>query len=357
MRQGKNIRTQNRRKKMAAVIAGASVLTAFFLYRTGQLYLEKRALAEEVLQWHQDADGNREQSAVDRIEYQGKIYRRNTYVKAILCMGIDRPGSLKETMVAGSGGQADAIFLVAQDVARDKVEILMIPRDTMTEITLTDLSGNVLGRDIQHLALGYAYGDGRDKSCQYMKEAVSNLLGGLAIDGYMAISMSALPIINDGVGGVTVTVKEQGMERVDSEFIYGQTVTLKGRQAEKYIRCRDTGQAQSALGRAERQKSYIEGLLQAAKIKSGKDDSFVSGLLKEMEPYMVTDMTKDRYLDMALAFLGGNQDLGESDMMTLPGKAVETPIYDEYHPDKSQIRPIILDMFYREETADTDIGK
>ena len=79
----------------------------------------------------------------------------------------------------------------------------------------------------------------------------------------------------------------------------------------------------------------------------------MSGLLKEMEPYMVTD----RYLDMALAFLGGNQDFGESDMMTLPGKAVETPIYDEYHPDKSQIMPIILDMFYREETADTDVGK
>ena len=183
MRRRKNIRIQNRKKWMAAVIAGASVLTAFFLYRTGQLYLEKRALAEEVLQWHRDVDGDREQSAVDRIEYQGKIYRRNTYVKAILCMGIDRPGSLKETMVAGSGGQADAIFLVAQDMARDKVEILMIPRDTMTEITLTDLSGNVLGRDIQHLALGYAYGDGRDKSCQYMKEAASNLLGGLAIDG------------------------------------------------------------------------------------------------------------------------------------------------------------------------------
>ena len=140
MRQGKNIRTQNRRKKMAAVIAGASVLTAFFLYRTGQLYLEKRALAEAVPQWHQDVDvdGDREQSAADRIEYQGKVYRRNTYVKAILCMGIDRPGSLEETMVAGSGGQADAIFLVAQDMARDKAELLMIPRDTMTEITLTD---------------------------------------------------------------------------------------------------------------------------------------------------------------------------------------------------------------------------
>lgn len=356
MRRRKNIRFQNCKKRMAAVLALASVLTAFFLYRTGQLYLEKRALAEDVLQWHQEQDFDGEESKIDRIEYQGKLFRRNTYVKAILCMGIDRPGSLEETMVAGSGGQADAIFLVAQDIARDKVKILMIPRDTMTEITLTDLSGNVLGRDIQHLALGYAYGDGRDKSCRYMKEAVSNLLGGLAIDGYMAISMSALPIMNDGVGGVTVTVEEQGMERVDPEFIYGKTVTLKGTQAEAYIRYRDTGQAQSALGRAERQKSYIEGLLQAAKIKSGTDDSFVSGLLKEMEPYMVTDMTKDRYMDMALAFLGG-QELGMTDMLTLPGKAVETPIYDEYHPDKPQIQPIILDMFYREETDGMYKGK
>ncbi|MFQ9703455.1 MAG: hypothetical protein ACLR0U_17195 [Enterocloster clostridioformis] len=62
---------------------------------------------------------------------------------------------------------------------------------------------------------------------------------------------------------------------------------------------------------------------------------------------MVTDMTKRQIFGHGLAFLGGNQDFGESDMMTLPGKAVETPIYDEYHPDKSQIRPIILDMFYR----------
>ena len=62
-------------------------------------------------------------------------------------------------------------------------------------------------------------------------------------------------------------------------------------------------------------------------------------------------------MDMALAFLGGGQELGVTDMLTLPGKAVETPIYDEYHPDKPQIQPIILDMFYREETDGMDKGK
>ena len=73
-------------------------------------------------------------------------------------------------------GQADGLFLIAQDTVRNTVKILMIPRDTMTDIMLTDLSGNELGKDLQHLNLAYAYGDGRERSCEYMAEAVSELL-------------------------------------------------------------------------------------------------------------------------------------------------------------------------------------
>ena len=79
----------------------------------------------------------------------------------------------------------------------------------------------------------------------------------------------------------------------------------------------------------ERQKTYIKGFLDAARNKSRLDDSLIPDLMKEIEPYMVTDMTKDRYLNMALDFLGGNQDFTETDMVTLPGTAVETVIYDE----------------------------
>ena len=155
------------------------ILAALFLYRTGQLYLERKALSREAQQWHRVHQGKHPgRTGTGEWNDQGKSYRRNIYIKAILCMGIDRPGSLEETMTAGFGGQADGIFLVAQDTARDRIKVLVIPRDTMTEIMLTDLSGNELGSSIQHLTLAYAYGDGREKSCRYMTEAVSRLLGG-----------------------------------------------------------------------------------------------------------------------------------------------------------------------------------
>ena len=329
--------------------AAGVVLLAIFIYHTCQLYLDRKTSAKQAAQWRQDQVESTAKGVGDRIEYEGKTYRRNTYVKAILCMGIDRTGSLEESRVAGQGGQADGIFLIAQDTARDREKILMIPRDTMTEITLTDLSGNELGQGIQHLALAYAYGDGREKSCQYMVEAVSKLFDGLSIDGYMAFSMSVIPVVNDGVGGVAVTIKDRELEKADPDFIYGKDFTLRGKQAEAYIRYRNTKQAQSAIGRTERQKSYIEGFLKAARTKAGRDDGFVTWILKEIEPYMITDMTKDRYLDMALAFIEKGQDVGIDDMLTLPGNAVETSIYDEYYPDKDQIRPLILELFYRPE--------
>ena len=118
------------------------------------------------------------------------------------------------------------------------------------------------------------------------------------------MSMSVLPLANDKVGGVTVTIEEPELKTVNPAFVQGQTVTLRGGQAEEYVRYRDTGRAQSALVRMERQKTYIKGFLDAARNKSRLDDSLIPDLMKEIEPYMVTDMTKDRYLDMALDFLG-----------------------------------------------------
>ena len=88
---------------------------------------------------------------------------------------------MTETTLSGDGGQADGIFLLAHDTARNQLKILLIPRDTMTEITKTDISqtetnGTELGKIVDHLSLSYAYGDGREKSCEYTKKAVSNLL-------------------------------------------------------------------------------------------------------------------------------------------------------------------------------------
>lgn len=342
-------RRGGRAKRLLAPAAGLALFLAAALIWYGYgVYQERQqalALAES---WEPPVRTEEDERLGDIVEYQGRTYRRNTYVRAVLLLGIDRAETLEETQVAGSGGQADAIFLAAQDTARDSLRLLMIPRDTMTPITLTDLSGNVLGQDVQHLTLAYAYGDGREKSCAYTKEAVSGLLEGLAIDGVMAVSVGALPVLNEAVGGVRVQVEDASLAEAYPEFELGETIQLYGKSAEIYIRYRDTDQPQSALARTERQKSYIQGFVRAAKETAAREEGFVPRLLDAVEPYMVTDMDKGTYMDMALAFLAGSQSFGEEDMITLPGTAVETPIYDEYHVDEEQILPIVLDLFYRE---------
>lgn len=353
-RKGKTVKKAGK-KKREWLITAAVIFVILFAAVTWNLYQEKRAAEAEAELWREqisqeDPNGDSQYGAIQKsIEFEGKTYHRNTFVKAILCMGIDRKEPLMEPAVSGAGGQSDGIFLIAQDTARDMVQILAIPRDTMTKIPLTDLSGNILGYDTQHLTLAYAYGDGREKSCQFMSQAVTELLGGLQIDGYIAVSMGALKPLNDAVGGVTVTIDDPEMEKRDPSFVPGATVTLMGDQAETFLRYRDTGKSQSAIDRLERQKSYITGYAAAMQKKAAREDGLALRLLETAAPYMVTDLSRDQYLDMTMAFLNSSQQLRDGDIRILPGEGVETKIYDEYLPDQEGITQMVLDLFYRVE--------
>ncbi|MBT9776260.1 transcriptional regulator [Clostridium sp. MCC353] len=355
---------KNKNKKNYLYIAGAAALILIFLcwftgfsyrsYRTSQEAKERLAAREKVV--NSSLTGAVLDGAVQEgrdngkgeILYQGKTYRRNTAMRAILCIGVDTKGEMESHTASGQGGQADGVFLVAQDAARDRVKILMIPRDSMTEITLFDLSGNELGKDIQHLTLAYAYGDGREKSCELMTEAVSNLLGNLKIDGYAAVNISAIPILNDAVGGVTVTIRDEGLEKRDPELKKGETVTLHGEQAEIFVRYRDITKSQTAVSRMGRQKQYLQGYLQAAREAASRDDHLIPDLMNRLQNNMITNMPKDQYLDMALSVLNSQDSLGDGDIITVPGEAVETNLYDEYHVDRENLVPMMLDLFYVE---------
>ena len=286
------------------------------------------------------------------LSWNGKTYHRNTYTKAILCIGVDRNGPMTETTLSGDGGQADGIFLLAHDTARNQLKILLIPRDTMTEITKTDISwtdanGTELGQSVDHLSLSYAYGDGREKSCEYTKKAVSNLLMGLSIDSYMAADLEIIGSLNDAVGGVTVTIPTLGMEEADPEFVFGQTVRLDGEQAERFVRYRDTGKDNSALSRMEQQKLYISGFFQAVKERSKTESSIVEKLFEMTQNYMVTDMAKEQYLKLAMDALGG-EGLTAASFKMAPGTGTATEAYDEYYVAQEALIPIILELFYRE---------
>ena len=286
------------------------------------------------------------------VSWDGKTYKRNTYVKAVLCMGVDRDGPMTETTLSGDGGQADGIFLLANDTARGSMKILLIPRDTMTEITKTDISltdenGTELGQSVDHLSLSYAYGDGREKSCEYTKQAVSHLLMGLEIDSYMAADLEIIASLNDEVGGVSVTIPTIGMEKADPEFVFGKTVRLKGEQAERFVRFRDIERDNSSISRMEQQKLYISGFFQAVKEKSKTESSITEKLFEMSQDYMVTDMAKDEYLKLAINALEG-EGLTSSSFKMAPGTGTATETYDEYYVDQEALVPILLDLFYRE---------
>ena len=334
-----------KRFKAAAAVLGV-VLLAGAAGVTVHLYRQRKAQEAEIAARQHSLEEPEQFLAENVIEYGGKKYPRNSYVKAILCIGGDRSG-LGEKTTTGFGGQSDGLFLLAQDTARNTVKILMIPRDTMTRITLTDLSGNVLGKDVQHLTLAYAYGDGRELSCEYTVEAVSELLGGLTIDHYMAVDTDSISVLNDGVGGVTVTIEEPGLATRDPELKLGETVTLKGKQAETFVRYRDIHQDNTALFRMDRHQQYMEGFFAALKTKAAEDDSILIRLLDSIQDHMVTDMQKDQYLKAALDVLN-TQQLGSGDFYTLPGSGVTTARYDEFYVDQEAMIPVILDLFYRE---------
>ena len=298
------------------------------------------------------AEGSEDESSYpdfsqNEVTWKGKSYKRNTYVKPILLLGVDNAGSMHEAKEFGNAGQSDGVFLIAQDTARNRVKLLMIPRDTMTEVMELNAATGKIEPFVDHLCLAYCFGDGMASSCENTKTAVQGLLMKLKIDDYMAIDTSALASVNDAVGGVTVTIPTEGMTKADEAFVYGETVTLKGKQAERFIRYRDTGVDNSAISRMGQHRQYISGFYKAIRQKAATDSNIVTKLYDVVQDYMVTNMSKEVYLKTALDVLQQGE-FDDSSMLTLPGYSTTTELYDEFYADKTGIVECVLSMFYRE---------
>ncbi len=281
------------------------------------------------------------------VTWKGKHYKRNTYIKPILLLGVDNAGSMHAAKEYGEAGQCDGVFLIAQDTAHNKVKLLMIPRDTMTDVLELNPVTGVIEPFIDHLSLSYCFGDGMEASCENSRTAVQTLLMNFQIDSYMAIDTSAIAGINDAVGGVTVTIPTEGMTSSDSAFIYGETITLHGQQAERFVRYRDTKVDNSAISRMSQHRQYISGFYKAIREKSKTDSNIVNELYNTVQDYMITNMPKETYLKTALDVLQQGE-FDDSSMLSLPGYGTTTDTFDEYYADKNSLVDIMLSMFYRE---------
>lgn len=318
------------------------------LYETSPVVYQ----ADDMVKGIQETRGSPEEFSLENfgkeyntIVYQGKEYRRKSYVKAILLIGVDQADT-SQTQQAGQGGQADSIIIAAWDTARNQSRFIMIPRDTMTKIILTNLAGDPLGVATQHLTLAYAYGDGREKSVEYTQKAVTNLLGGLSIDHYFVMNTSAIHILNEMVGGVDVTIP-MPMERVDERFIEGNRVHLEGELAERFLRYRDSEKDFSAMDRMASHKAYMLGFFEAIQMKSKQDTNLIEMMLESVEEQSISDMDKAQKLRLTLDILGKGE-ITEDGFFILEGENVKTEMYDEFYIDQEKMQDMVLSLFYKE---------
>lgn len=284
----------------------------------------------------------------DWIRYDGEIYEYNDDLMTFLVMGIDKTGEVTDSQSATDGGQADAIFLVVADTAEKEISIVAVNRDTMVDINAVNFYGEgESATAYAQIAVQHGFGDGKEQSCELMEDAVSSLFYDLPINGYIAINMDAIPVINDAVGGVTVTALEDVAfdEKGRSVWHEGDEIHLQGMEAYYYVRWRDTAKFESARGRLARQKQYLEGFIGQAITATQNNITLPITLYRQLSDYMVTDISIDE-----TAYLAGEMihyTFDTHGIYTMEGETKEGEAHEEFYPDEKAMEALMVDVFYR----------
>ena len=309
----------------------------------GDSELAFRSLIAARDDWQVQEDGT--------VIYQGKHYRRASFIKATLAVGVDRKDGLGTGNDPLHSGQNDVDMIIAQDTAHNRIRILMIPRNAIVSMRVSDDNGIWQeGTAYDQLCLAYAHGDGGETSVQNTLDAVTWTLCGTKLDYYAFTDMGILGRVNDAVGGVTVTIPNDELVKANPEWTKGRTVTLMGSEAERFIRYRDTDADNTALYRMQQHREYMVGFYDTLRAQARKDSSIVTELYDLISGDLISDLQKAEFLKLAMDGLNTGSLSGE-DIITLPGASIaadETYPWDRVFIDYTSAIPMILDMFYRE---------
>lgn len=261
-------------------------------------------------------------------------------ITVMLVMGIDQSGPVQDSGHYRNEGAADLVSLVIFDEKAKDYSILYLNRDTMLKMPVLGIDGRPAGTNFAQLALAHTYGNGLESSCENVKATVSDFLYGLQIDYYISMNMDAICVLNDTVGGVTVTVTED-FSQVDPTIPMGE-VTLRGQQAINYVRTRKGVGDQLNISRIERQKNYARGFAEAFKASAEKSASFMVNAYKDVSSYLVTDCSVNTFSTIMSRY----KDFGIRQIVTPKGENVMGEEYYEFHVDEAALDTMILELFY-----------
>ncbi len=283
-----------------------------------------------------------------QIRYNGKTYQYKDNLMNILCMGIDSRDGIAKEKTPGKAGQADCVILAVLDDEAKTIQLINISRDSMVPVHVYATDGSFVEDRTEQLALQYAYGNGRDWSCQLMEQTVSDLFYGLPIHGYCALSMNSIASLNDAVGGVTVTVPEELAELKPKLFTAGEVVTLRGELAYHFVHDRAYKSADVASNnkRIARQKTYAVAFVNQLKQGMKEDMTLPVKLYQTAEKQMVTSLSLDQAVYLCTEYM--NSSFDTDNIYTIDGTVTMGEKYAEFNVDDDALYQLILDVFYEE---------
>ena len=289
----------------------------------------------------------------DTITFDGKKYKYNDNLINILVMGID---DYSDRTVEDDPNpyQADTIIVGTIDAVKKTVSFLAIPRDTVTDIKVLDLNDRIATTKKGPIAIQHSYGTQGEKTNETVTECVSELLYNLPIYRYVAIDISAIPDINDSLGGITVDIPEDltkwniRMKEGSKDYL------LKGEDAVIFVARRDTSIDDSAMGRMKRQVQYMKKLFPALKQKTVSNITYPISLYRSEADKVNTNLSLDEMTYLAKLLL--DLELDESRIASVPGamERIEEGQIDDYDyemgfiVDEDALRQLIIDRYYVE---------
>lgn len=277
----------------------------------------------------------------ETIEVDGETYRRRREVTAILLMGIDRSS---DAVITGyrNGGQSDFLQLLAIDSSDRTITRVPIDRDTMTPITVLGVLGDKAGVRTAQICLSHGFGDGKQQSCELTVDAVSNLMVGAPIDEYFAMNLDGISTMNDALGGVTVTL-EDDFSALDPAMTLGTTLTLRGIQAEYFVRSRMNIGVGTNEARMKRQQVYVEQIGNMLDERVREDQNFIGTLYDELTPYLVTSMSRGYLINKAWTTREYERRVAE----ILGEHRIGSDGFMEFHADEDAVEQLVLELFYQ----------
>ena len=278
------------------------------------------------------------------LEYEGEKYVRRDRIETFLVLGLDKYEDAISAESHESGVQTDFLMLFVFDNEAKQCTAVHINRDTMTRVNRLSVGGtSVVDTYTKQIALAYNYANvANDKiCCGNTRDSVEYLLKNVKVDHYMSMTMEAVSILTDLVGGVEVEIKDD-FTGVDDTLIMGETVTLNGEAALRYVRARGGLIDSSNIARMGRQRQYVCALYDKAVSCMEADDQFILKLVDKLGEHIVYDSSSQRMQSFAEKF-GEYEFLG---IREIDGEAKTGEEYMEFYPDEDAITKLVVELFY-----------